>query len=166
MRNTFIIILFILIGAICLLVGIYIGTNLLAAEKVGLAKQQAVQSFAEKVKNLPAMNIIPASDGSIVYGTVKAITGKEITIITEARTVDDLLQGLPKDRAFQATDATIIYYLKLTDGLVIGSDPNNLITKELIALSDLNVGDQVAVLIDPDEKFSSLAKAMEIKVNR
>ena len=170
MRNTFIIILFILIGALCLLIGIYLGTNLLAADRIVVAKQQAVQAFAEKVKNLPGMNIIPASDGSLVYGTVKAISGKQITITTEARTVDDLLQGLPKDRVFQTTDLTKVYYLKLTDGFDTGFDinqnPNDLITEELIALSDLNIGDQVSVSIDPNEKFSSLAKAVAIKVNR
>src|SRR3989339_1757667 len=169
MRNTFIIILFILIGALCLLIGIYLGTNLLAANRIVAAKRQAVQMFAEKVKNLPGMNMIPATDGSLVYGTVKSVTGKDLIITTEARTVDDLLQGLPKDRAFQATDLTKVYYLKLTDGFDTGFDinqnPNNLITEELIALSDPNIGDQISVSIDPNEKFSSLAKAVAIKVN-
>jgi len=166
MRNTFIIILFVLVGAICLLIGLYLGTNFLAADKITLAKQQSMQAFADKVKNLPGMNIIPATDGGIVYGTIKAITGKQLTITTEARTVDDLLNGLPKDRFFTATDTTKIFYLKLADGLFTTADPNSLITEELIAISDLNIGDQVSILIDPNEALSPTATAIEIKVNR
>lgn len=157
-----------MVGFICILAGIYIGKNILAKDKIEQAQQTAVQEFAEQVKQLPVLNLMPSQPDNLIHATIKSISNQTITVTPEIRTIDDILNDQSQELKFKITPDTKIFYIKINQDIAFteGIDFNSIAQEMPLDPEDLQINDQTSIKIDPQDKNNPMIDALEIKVNR
>jgi hypothetical protein len=161
-----IILLIVLIGVACLFTGIYIGKDILAKDKIEQAKLETIAEITDKVKNLPGIEMLDTYPDNILFGTVTAISGQEITISSQPRTVEQILKTDEMNYTFKVSDKTKLYKLTIKEEFPEGESPtfNDLVGEELLEIKDIQVDNNLSITFNPNHIDKEVIDAIEIKI--
>jgi len=153
--------------------GILLGSKKILPSTRKQIEIETIKKVEQRIGSIPWFTPPPdLSAPDSIRGEIKELSNNFVRIIEPAQSFQEALWQDPREKDIEITiDTKILYYTYEANPnyLENNGDPNvspNLATQHLLNQTDLKIGENILVIVNPEDKGKPEVKALEIRLNR